>query len=224
MYTILSLFARSPFAPLQSHMEKVTHCVHKVKDLFDAFQKQDYPLLEKIVAEISELEHQADLTKNDIRNHLHKNVYLPIERGSLLEILSIQDNIADTAEDIAILLTFKQTAMIESLKEDFKLFLAKNIESFDSTRKIIKEMHDLLESSFGGYEAEKVRAMVEEVAYQEHEADLIQRRLLKKLFNSEAEMSYTTFDLWQRVFEKVSDISNLSEKLANRVRMTLDLK
>ena len=106
-------------APLQSHMEKVTHCVHKVKDLFDAFQKQDYPLLEKIVAEISELEHQADLTKNDIRNHLHKNVYLPIERGSLLEILSIQDNIADTAEDIAILLTFKQTAMIESLEGGF---------------------------------------------------------------------------------------------------------
>lgn len=224
MYTILNLFARSPFAPLQSHMEKVSECVHKIPLLFEAMQKSDFSELEKIANRIAELEHQADITKNDIRNHLHKNIYLPIDRGNLLEILSIQDSIADIAEDIAVLTTLKQLEMLPSFRDEFKEFLARNIHAFDSARDIIKEMHDLLESSFGGYEAEKVRAMVNQVAFQEHEVDLIQRKLLKNLFKSENEMSYGSFHLWQKISSGVASISNLSEKLANRVRMTLDLK
>lgn len=224
MYTILSLFARSPFAPIQTHMDKVAHCVHKVRDLFVSLEQNSFQDVERIAAEISELEHQADLTKNDIRNHLNKNIYLPIDRGNLLEILTIQDHIADVSEDIAVLLTIRPIEILDSFKADFKQFLEKNIESFDTAHKIIKELHDLLESSFGGYEAEKVRSMVDDVAYMEHEADLIQRKLLKSLFKAENEMTFATFLLWQKVFEAVASISNQSEKLANRVRMTLDLK
>ena len=38
------------------------------------------------------------------------------------------------------------------------------------------------------------------------------------------ELSQTAFHLWQKIFEAVGAISNLSEGLANRVRMTLELK
>ncbi len=224
MLTILSLFGRSPFAPLKSHMEKVGTCVHQIPLLFAALEKKDMKELERIAALISEYEHQADLMKNDIRNHLPKSLFLPIDRSHLLEILAIQDNIADAAEDVAVLLTLKTMEMLPSFKSDFIAFLNKNIESFDGTLLIIKEMHELLESSFGGLEAEKVKSMVDEVAFKEHEADLIQRKLLKSLFKAENEMSYGTFHLWQKIFEAVASISNLSEKLAYRVRMTLELK
>lgn len=224
MLTILNLFGRSPFAPLRSHMEKVTQCVYKITELFEALQNEDFAKLEKIAAQISELEHEADLTKNDIRNHLPKSLYLAIDRSNLLEILALQDSIADKAEDIAVLITLKPVKMIDSLKPDFKAFLEKNIESFNGTRDIIKELHELLESSFGGIEAEKVRSMVDNVAFKEHEADILQRKLLKNLFKAENEMSYGTFHLWQKIFEAIAAISNLSEKLAYRVRMNLDLK
>lgn len=222
--TILSLFGRSPFAPLQSHMESVSQCVHKLFALADALEKKDCGLLEKIAGEISELEHNADLIKNDIRNHLPKTLFLPIGRGHLLEMLSLQDSIADKVEDIAVLCTIKPIDLLDDFKEDFRNFLYKNIETFDVSFLIIKEFKELLESSFGGLEAEKVKAMVNEVAYKEHEADLIQRKLLKKLFSSETSMSYTTFYQWQKIFESMASISNLAEKLANRVRMTLELK
>lgn len=222
--TILSLFGRSPFSPLQSHMEKVESCVKMLPSLFEALEKKDYAQLTTISEKISKLEHNADLEKNDIRNHLPKSLYLPMDRSGLLEILSIQDGIADKAEDIGILINLKNLEMIDSIKEDFHEFLNKNLESFNGVSLIIKEMHELLESSFGGIEAEKVRKMVEEVAFKEHEADIIQRKLLKKLFSSENEMTYTTFYLWQRIFEELGSISDLSEKLAHRVRMTLELK
>ena len=222
--TILNLFGRSPFAPLQSHMEKVSNCVHLIESLFKEIEKKDYEAAEKIAEKISENEHQADMTKNDIRNHLPKSLYLPIDRSHLLEILNLQDNIADAAEDAAVLTTLKPLEILPEFQNEFNEFLEKNIKTFDGARLIIKEMHELLESSFGGIEAEKVRAMVDDVAFKEHEVDLIQRKLLKKTYLAEENISHSSFYLWQKIFESLAAISNLSENLANRVRMTLELK
>lgn len=224
MLTILSLFGRSPFAPLQSHMDSVSLCVHRLPELFDALERNDVQQQALLAAEISKLEHDADLIKNDIRNHLPKSLFLPIDRGNLLEILSLQDSIADKAEDIAVILSLKPLQLLPSFKKDFKEFLKKNIETFDEAKLIIKELHELVESSFGGIEAEKVRRMVDHVAFREHEADIIQRELLKSFFSSEEQLNFITFHQWQKLFESVAAISNLSENLAFRIRMTLEIK
>lgn len=222
--TILNLFGRSPFAPLQSHMNQVSNCVHRLKDLFEALKRKDYQAVQVIADKIAELENEADITKNDIRNHLPKSLFLPIDRGNLLEVLGLQDKIADHAKDVAVLTTLKQIEMLDAFKDNFNEFLDKNIEAFDHARMIIKEMHELLESSFGGAEALKVRTMIDQVSFKEHEADLIQQKLLKSLFTAEDEMSYSTFHLWLKIFETLGSISNFSEKLANRVRLMLELK
>jgi len=222
--SILNLFGRSPFAPLQSHMEKVAACIHLLVDLFQALEKRDAVALEKIATQIADFEHQADIMKNDIRNHLPKSLFLPIDRGYLLEILNTQDRIADKAEDVAVLVTLKPIELQPLFSSEFKDFLDKTIIAFEGAHKIIKEMHELLESSFGGIEAEKVRTMVEDVSFKEHQVDLSQRQLLKKIFHAENEMSYTTFHLWQKICEALASISNLSEALALRIRMTLEIK
>lgn len=224
MLSILNIFGKSPFAPLECHMEKVAECIHLLQDLFAAIEKKDYEAIDRLVTQICEQEHNADMLKNDIRNHLPKSLFLAIDRGDLLNILGLQDSIADRAEDIAVLVSLKRVLLPDSLKEDFRSFLEKNIETFQVARKIIKEMRELLESTFGGMEAEKVRALVDETAYKEHEADIIQRRLVKGLLNSENEMDHISFFYWEKIFENVASISNLSENLACRVRMTLDLK
>jgi len=205
-------------------MEKVSACVYKVLELFDALDIGDQQKLERIARQISELEHQADVAKNDIRNHLPKSLFLPVDRAQLLEILTLQDHIADAAEDISVLVLLKTLELPSTLKTDFASFLERNIDCFEETRKIIHEFNGLIESSFGGNEAEKVRDMVEKVAYKEHEADLIQHRLVKQLIALENTISYATFYVWVRIFEKIAEISNLSEKLAQRMRMTLELK
>jgi predicted phosphate transport protein (TIGR00153 family) len=224
MLHILNLFGRSPFAPLQGHMQRVSDCIYGLEPLFTALSHQEYSLVETYAARISELEHAADLTKNDIRNHLPSSLFMSIDRGNFLEMLATQDSLADRAEDIAVLLTLRKLSFPEALKKPFFAFLQKNIESFEVIRKIIQDLNELLESSFGGPEAEKVRAMVEQVAYKEHEADVLQRTLLKEFFKLEDSLSYGVYGHWERVFEAVGSISNLSEKLANCVRMTLDVK
>lgn len=205
-------------------MDKVAACADALPELFAALKKGDFDKLEQIAKRISKLEHEADLTKNDIRNHLPKSIFLPIDRGHLLEILELQDHIADCVEDVAVLLTLKRLEVFPEFEKEFERLLEKNREAFAAVREITEEMHELLETSFGGFEAEKVRDMVERVAYLEHEGDLIQRELLRKIFAVEEKFTPATFYLWMKIFQLVSQLSNFSEKLANRIRMTLDLK
>ena len=115
MRTILSLFSKSPFTPLQQHMEKVAVCVHQLEGLFEALQKREFEKILEIQKKISKQEHEADKEKNHIRNNLPKNLFMPISQSSLLEILSIQDSIADTSEDIAVLTTLKQLECLLNL-------------------------------------------------------------------------------------------------------------
>lgn len=224
MRVMSNLFGRSPFSPLQSHMEKVNACISKLKPLYDAYLDKDYDRMEELAREISELEHAADLTKNQIRNNLPKGILLAVNRGDLLEILSLQDTLADRAEDIGVLMTLRKLKALKGLAEDIKVFLEKNIEAVHFVHQIIEEIDELVESSFSGKEAEKVGKMVEHAAFLEHEADLLQRALLKKLYNMDDTLPYPSFILWINILQAIASLSNISEKLSNRVRMLLDLK
>jgi len=223
MRTIASLFRGSPFLPLQSHMARVAECVHKMSDLYEAHREGDQNKVEALAEEISNLEHLADLEKNEIRNNLPKGIFLAVNRADLLDILSLQDTIADKAEDIAFLLTLKKMDPIEEIDEDLRAFIGKNIETVDYAHNVLKQMDELLETSFGGKEADLVVQMVERVAFLEHEADKLQATFLKKMFRMEKEMPYTSFYLWMTILKTTAALSNTAEKLANKVRMLLEV-
>lgn len=228
MRSIMSkLLGYSPFIPLKHHMAKVSECVKKVEQIFIALENKDYATIERLSSEVEEAEHAADLAKNEIRNNLSKRVYLPVDKGGLLEILALQDTIADRCEDIGILLNMKKLELPEFFKQDFWPFFRKNVEAFQVAQAIIDEFDRLIETSFGGFEAEKVKQMTDEVAFKEHEVDLLQRQLLKQLFSVEEldpKMPYTTFFLWSNILKLIESISNTSEKLGHRIRAMLDIE
>lgn len=224
MLTIARLFGKSPFATLLTHMNKVASCIEKLTKVFDMLVKNEEEKIEWLVTELSDLEHEADLTKNDIRNHLPKSIFLPIDRSHFLEILSIQDSIADKAEDIGILLTLRPPEFFKSFGPELLALYQKNIEVFWDAKQIIAEIDELLESSFGGIEAEKVKAMVEQTALKEDVAQKMQRALMQQLFTQGESLSAPCFYLWAKLVEEVGSLSHLSERLANRIRMVLELK
>lgn len=224
MRTIAKFFGKSPFSALQTHMDKVASCIDALQLLFSALDRADSQEITKAAKQISQLEYEADLTKNDIRNHLPTSLFLPIDRAGFLEILSLQDRLADQAEDIGILLTLsdKPLGQYEKFQKDFQNFRQKNLDSFSLVYQVVKQLQEVLEASFGGVEAQKLKKMIENIAYQEHEVDIMQHALLKKLFASADELSNTSFYLWRNLFKEVASLSNLSEKLGNRIRMILE--
>jgi hypothetical protein len=218
------LFGRSPFVPLQLHLDKVADCVEATFSLLERIREGEDPNVEETAREISKLEHKADLVKNDIRNNLPRGLFLAIDRSQLLEILSLQDSIADKAEDIGILMSLRTAKMLDSLVEPFGEYIKGNKDAFHKARDVMRELDALIESGFGGVEATRVVQMVDAVAESEHNCDIMQRKLMKQVLDHEDELSVGNFFVWQRLLHEIAGISNYSEKLANRIRMLLTLK
>ncbi|MDG2201542.1 MAG: TIGR00153 family protein [Phycisphaerales bacterium] len=225
MRGVAKLFGRSPLTPLQVHMEQVEECVNGIVEILEGFMAgMSHDVICEKAKHVSKLEHNADLVKNDIRNSLPRGLFMQVDRATLMAMLADQDSIADKAEDIGVLLTFKELPLIDPLKEHFSDFIEKNVQAFRVVRKIIADLDELAEMGFGGEEASRVEQMVDQVALFEHEADVIQREMLQALFANEDDLSKGEFLLWRNLLRDIGGLSNYSEKLANRVRIMLAIK
>ena len=171
MRSILSMFSKSPFKPLGSHMDKVRACVDQIEPLFKALSKEDYDEVDKISELIVKLEHEADKIKDDIRTHMRQTVFLPVDKKDFMHLLSAQDDIADAVEDLAVLLRIKNLKVPETIEASLDELVDHVIKTACAGCDLILELEALLESSFGGAEAEKVEKATQVLGTLEWEAD-----------------------------------------------------
>ena len=123
MRSIFSMFAKSPFKPLASHIDKVRACVNQIKPLFKAQLAGNYDQVQSISEKIIQLEYEADKIKNDIRDHLPQSIFLAVDKRDFMHLLSAQDDIADSTEDLTVILRIRQlTNPPDALKEPLERF------------------------------------------------------------------------------------------------------
>lgn len=216
---IANLFARSPVKPLQHHMEVVLQCVSEVVPLFETLITGDRAKLQTIVDKIFALEAQADTIKHDLRDHLPKSLMLSMNRTDLLKILSLQDKIADTAQDIAGLLQVRQFDVPGAIEVKLMQLIRRCLDACILCHEIINELDELVAVGFQGPETEKVEAMVQELNQIESETDQMGTDLNKILFQMEDEMNPVSLILWTRLIRDIGTMADQAERVGNRLRL-----
>jgi predicted phosphate transport protein (TIGR00153 family) len=98
---------------------------------------------------------------------------LAVDRRDLLELLAMQDSIADTAQDIAGLLVERKMEVPEGMAEPLMRFVTRCVETCEQAHKIIEELDELLEMGFRGREVDQVNAMVLELGHMESDTDVM---------------------------------------------------
>ena len=220
MRTILSMFAKSPFKPLVSHIDKVNECVNQIIPLFEAYQSKDYKKVEEISKDISTFEHKADQIKSDIRQHLPQSIFLPVDKRDFMGLLSAQDDIADAVEDLAVLMRIKNIDIPKELCEPLMNLVTHTVALANDACGIIRELEDLLEASFGGAEAEKVEKMASSLGAAEYEADKKQFLLARKLFSLN-DLSAADLFLLNELIKKLGGVADQSEKIGKTLQIFL---
>jgi len=198
-------------------MLKVKECVDLVKPLMEAFLDGKTEKLDGYAKKIFKAEHEADLVKKEIRSRLPKSIFLPVARGDILRFLKEQDGIADSAEDLAALLTMRKMTVPENLKEELKILVDKVIETYELAMKVSSEIKLLAETSFGGAEAHKVMDMIEEIKVKEWEADIAQMKAAKKMFGMEKELDPVSVMMWTNIFRELGTLANHAENTGDQL-------
>jgi len=222
MRNILPIFGRSPFRPFQGHMEAVQKTLAQLKPLFTAFLEGDEAKTTEVRKAIMKLEHEADIAKNDIRDHLPRTYFMPVDRRDLLSLLHEQDKIADRCEDIAIVLTLRKPLPFPAeLKDRLFALIDRVVQTCETGSKIIDELDELLESSFGGVEADRVTNLINKVSQQEHEVDKAIYTLAQEIFKHEDAIGVTALGLWQKILELLGGLANAAEGIGDQLRLMM---
>jgi len=215
------LFGKSPFKALQTHMREVVDCARDVRPLIQALADSDQAEVDKIKSRIFEREAKADEIKNELRLHLPKSLFMPVDRRDLLEILHLQDTIANRAQDIAGLLFERKMTIPPFMQEPLVALTARCIDTCEYSLSVIEELDELLALGFRGREAEKVNDMLKELNDIEDESDELGIALARALFEHEDEMKPVSVMMWYQLIEWIGDLADYAEKVGDRLRLLI---
>ena len=218
---ISALFGRSPIRPIQQHMAKAQSCITLLGDFLEASYNKDWLKAEEIQLAIHNTENEADALKREIRTHLPRSLWLPVSRNDLLEMLQIQDRLANQARDIAGIMLGRKIEIPEELIECVRDYYQKNLNTSMQALKAINELDELLETGFRGTEATLVEELVVELDELEHQSDVSQVKLRGMLFQIEDSLPPVDVMFLYKIIDRLGELADVSQKVGSRLLLLI---
>lgn len=215
------IFGSSPVSPLQVHMSKVYACASELVPLFNAVINEDWDEVSRLQKNISDQEIEADVLKKELRLNLPKGLFMPVNRQDLLEVLLMQDKIANTAKDIAGTVLGRHMTLPEPVHEDYIRFVERCVAACKQARKAINEFDELIETGFSGREVEIVTEMVTKLDSIESDTDNLQREIRAQLFEIENDLPPVEVMFLYKVIEKTGDVADRAQAVGSRLMLML---
>ena len=221
MNIIQDLFGKSPFGPLVEHTKKVHECVEVIRPLMEALVNEDYDEILKLEDKVSKLEYEADIIKHNVRDHLPRRYFMPVDRVDLEKFISSQDNIADKAQDFAIILTLRKTRLHPFVMDKFFGFVDQIFQVTGALLSAAVELNNLAEVSFSGAEAKVVLNLIKGLGEEEWKADRMARSLSKDVYSLEKELDPITIIFYEKMILTLGAIANEAENAGDMLRLMI---
>ena len=215
------IFGDSPVTPLQNHINKVVACVEQLPLYFEAVFANNWEEAARIQNDLGDIEHDADNIKNEIRLHLPSSLFMPVDRRDVLEVLDLQDHIANRAKDISGLILGRKMSIPATLHETYTKFLMRCIDATRQAQVAINQLDELVVTGFRGDEATRVKAMIEELHVIEDDTDTIQIGLRAQLYAIEAELPPVDVMFIYEIIKWTGDLADTAQSTGNRLQLML---
>ena len=216
-----SVFGRSPIGPIQKHIATAHECATQLEPFFHAVFTEHWDEVHNIQQKIIRLEHEADNIKKDVRLSLPKSLFLPVPRSDLLEIVTMQDKVANRTKDIAGIVLGRQMVIPEVMRSAFIEYLQRSIATSAQALRAMEELDELLEAGFRGREADLVELLIEELDQIESETDLHQIQVRRILFGIEQDLPPVDVMFLYKIIDWVGDLADRASRVGGYLQLLL---
>jgi len=218
---LANIFGSSPVMPLEKHVNIAYRCTRELSGFFEAAIAGDWDKAAEVRRSIEALENEADDLKKEIRQHLPKSLFMPVPRQDLLELLLVQDKMANRAKDVSGLVLGRKMRIPAAIAEDFLAFVRRCIDAAKQARKSVRELDELFTTGFKGAEVSLVSSLIEELDHIETDTDILQARIRANLFAVEDTLRPVDVVFLYRVIELTGEIADMAERVGRRLELLL---
>ncbi len=218
---LANIFGKSPVRPLEKHVGIAYRCTKQLNGFFKAAIAGDWDKAAKYRDAISALEHEADDLKKEIRMHLPKSLFMPVPRQDLLELLLVQDKMANRTKDVSGLVMGRRMQIPAPIAKDFLIFVSRNVDAAKQARKSVRELNELFATGFRGAEVSMVESLIDELDRIETETDDLEAGLRGALFEIEDSLDPVTVMFLYQVIERTGEIADMAERVGRRLELLL---
>ena len=218
---LANIFGSSPVMPLEKHVDIAYKCTRELVGFFEAVVAGNWDEARAIRSTIESLEHEADDLKKKIRIHLPKSLFMPVPREDLLELLLVQDKMANRAKDVSGLILGRRMEIPAAIAERFVEFVQRCVDAAKQARKSVRELDELFTTGFRGAEVTLVSSLIEELDRIETDTDDLQAKLRADLFAVERDLDPVHVIFLYRVIELTGEIADMAERVGRRLELLL---
>ncbi|MGX7148639.1 DUF47 domain-containing protein [Enterococcus ureasiticus] len=185
-------------------LEHLAKNAHQAAELLEMIAL-DYSLelLENEAEKIHVLEREGDQIVQKIMSELYISFITPIDREDIVEITQCLDDVLDTINSIAYLLS---SLVVKELNDNAMVFITYGVEATAGVLTATKEFAKFKNSK-------TLHAMIDEVSEIEGKADKLYSDSLKDLFTNE--QNPIEVIRWKNVYDQLEEMLNASESVVD---------
>nr|WP_210425273.1 TIGR00153 family protein [Spongiibacter thalassae] len=221
MNQLNNLFGKSPFNPIQKHIQKAEACAQGLRPFIAAVIAEDWDAALAAQQHIVTLENEADELKKHIRLNMPRSLFMPVPRPDLLDLVTMQDRIANCAKDVAGLMLGRKMRIPDVLTTSMTEYVDLAVRTASQARGAIDELDELLETGFRGREVELVEKMIEDLDQLESAADQLQISIRGDLYSIERDLPPVDVMFLYRIIELIGELSDKSQKVGSRLQVII---
>jgi predicted phosphate transport protein (TIGR00153 family) len=218
---LANIFGTSPVRPLEQHMNIVYRCAKKLRPFVNSVIKRDLKRMEEVRSQIEVLENEADDLKKEIRINMPKSLFMPVPREDLLELLLVQDKIANRTKDVSGIIFGRRMKIPKAIAQQYGEFVDCNVEAVKQARKSVRELDELFTAGFKGAEVALVSELIEELDRLETLTDRKQSELRADVFEIEKDLDPIDAIFLYQVIELTGEIADMAERVGRRLELLL---
>lgn len=220
-FLISDMLSRSPVAPLQEHIKTACEAAQLLPALFEAANLNDWEKVANINSDIKKLENDADEMKLSIRSNLPKSLFMPVPRQDLLELVLVQDKVANLSKKISSVVMRRKMQVPGALFDAFLDFVKRSVDAAMKAKQSVNELDELYETGFRGAEVKVVEKLIAKLDKIETETDVMQAGLQESLFLMEQDLPPVEVMFLYQLIDQVADVADMAERIGRRLELLL---
>tara|TARA_B100000902_G_scaffold151360_1_gene147906 strand:- start:1026 stop:1697 length:672 start_codon:yes stop_codon:yes gene_type:complete len=219
MDRITDLIKKSPFVPIQKHMQVSLSCADELLNFLKAATNTKWKEAQIYRKKIVDLEHEADKLKAEARSLVPKSIFLSVPREDVLELVKVADEIPNIVKNISGLMIGRKMEIPSIMIPNFMKFANESAEICKIASNATNQIDELFQFAFGGNAVDEIQKLLTDLDVMEDRCDETEIILRSELFEIEKDHPPINVMFLYSVINKIGELADTAEQVGHRISL-----